>query len=408
VSTHSSESSATSSTLRGPPRKPKQSGYALWCGNLPAQTNIAELKDHFSRDATDAIESVFLISKSNCAFVNYKTEESCTAALGRFHDSRFQGAKLVCRLRGVCAAPPAGTPTGPRISTASTMSKQPVGSDAGRPNQRTAEAGVEEAETTARKTEEKFFILKSLTVEDLDASVRTGSWATQSHNEAALNAAYKVSLPDCWKGKSLHDQSAENVFLVFSANKSGEYYGYARMASAIDDTAGAAEHSSPRPIPSSTAPVDNSIIIPTPGTEHAPKGYIIDDSARGTIFWEAEPDEDIERKDSGDEATAAETTDLDVDQQNLGHPFKIEWLSAEKIPFHRARGLRNPWNQNREVKIARDGTEIEPSVGRRLANLFHANQATPPPTGPPLPYPMGNPGLPPSAYPLVPRFGRPY
>jgi hypothetical protein len=28
--------------------------------------------------------------------------------------------------------------------------------------------------------------------------------------------------------------------------------------------------------------------IPTPATEFAPKGRIIDDSARGTIFWEAE------------------------------------------------------------------------------------------------------------------------
>lgn len=47
--------------------------------------------------------------------------------------------------------------------------------------------------TTATKAKEKFFVLKSLTIEDLDASVRSGLWATQSHNEADLNAAYKVS-----------------------------------------------------------------------------------------------------------------------------------------------------------------------------------------------------------------------
>src|SRR3978361_1875901 len=95
----SSNSSLQTSALRGPPRKPKQSGHALWVGNLPPATHIIDLKDHFSRDAIDDIESVFLISKSNCAFVNYKAEASCAAAMTRFHDSRFQGVRLVCRLR---------------------------------------------------------------------------------------------------------------------------------------------------------------------------------------------------------------------------------------------------------------------------------------------------------------------
>jgi hypothetical protein len=39
---------------------------------------------------------------------------------------------------------------------------------------------------------DKFFIVKSLTVEDLELSVRNGIWATQSHNEGALNKAYEV------------------------------------------------------------------------------------------------------------------------------------------------------------------------------------------------------------------------
>jgi hypothetical protein len=40
---------------------------------------------------------------------------------------------------------------------------------------------------------DKFFIVKSLTVEDLELSVRNGVWATQSHNEEALNKAYEVT-----------------------------------------------------------------------------------------------------------------------------------------------------------------------------------------------------------------------
>src|SRR4051812_40979147 len=102
------QSGPVSSIPRGPPRKPKQSGHALWVGNLPPGANVMDLKDHFSQDATDDIESVFLISKSNCAFVNYRSAAACAAALARFHDSRFQGARLVCRLRKGHTAPGSG------------------------------------------------------------------------------------------------------------------------------------------------------------------------------------------------------------------------------------------------------------------------------------------------------------
>lgn len=70
---------------RGPPRKPKQSGFALWVGNLPRDVQLEELKEFF---AIEGLESIFLIRKSNCAFVNYKTEEICSIALQRFNDRR--------------------------------------------------------------------------------------------------------------------------------------------------------------------------------------------------------------------------------------------------------------------------------------------------------------------------------
>lgn len=79
-----SVSSEPENTLpRGPPRKPKQSGYALWVGNLPRDVPLEELKEFF---AIDGLESLFLIRKSNCAFVNYKTEEDCAKALQLFND----------------------------------------------------------------------------------------------------------------------------------------------------------------------------------------------------------------------------------------------------------------------------------------------------------------------------------
>ncbi len=113
--------------------------------------------------------------------------------------------------------------------------------------------------------------------------------------------------------------------------------------------------------------------IPTPETEFAPKGRIIDDSARGTIFWEVEREE-IDGIDEEDEE-GSNRSDQDLDpatpSKAWGKPFRIEWISTNRLPFYRTRGLRNPWNSNREVKIARDGTELETSVGRRLTELFH-------------------------------------
>ena len=49
-----------------------------------------------------------------------------------------------------------------------------------------------------------------------------------------------------------------------------------------------------------------------------------------------------------------------------GREFKIEWLRTKRLSFNRTRHLRNPWNHDREVKVSRDGTELEPSVGQRL------------------------------------------
>ena len=54
------------------------------------------------------------------------------------------------------------------------------------------------------------------------------------------------------------------------------------------------------------------------------------------------------------------------EEELWGDCFKVEWISTEKVPFIRTRQFRNPWNHDREVKVSRDGTELEPTVGQRL------------------------------------------
>ncbi|KAK0126338.1 hypothetical protein ONS95_007947 [Cadophora gregata] len=356
-------SSAQSSVVRGPPRKPRQSGHAIWIGNLPPQTGLMSLVLHVCKEAV-GLQSLFLISKSNCAFANFKDEAACAAAQVKIHDSRFQTVRLVSRLRRNSVGTAAGVtvPTGP---AALTPPSNPTVARSTTPDSDTKSKEGEEEATESKTTDEtsgssgakdKYFIVKSLTVEDLELSVRNGIWATQSHNEEALNKAY---------------QTADNVYLVFSANKSGEYFGYAKMISPINDDPAAAIEFAPKAHTVEDPELPKA--IPTPASEYAPKGRIIDDSARGTIFWEVERDE-TEGADEEDESQSNrsdEDPDSKASSKAWGKPFQVEWVSTTRLPFYRTRGLRNPWNSNREVKIARDGTELEGAVGRRLLSLFH-------------------------------------
>ena len=63
------------------------------------------------------------------------------------------------------------------------------------------------------------------------------------------------------------------------------------------------------------------------------------------------------------------TEDPDGIQDNgpvWGKSFKVEWVQTNHLPFYRTRQLRNPWNRDREVKVSRDGTELEPTIGQAL------------------------------------------
>lgn len=186
----------------------------------------------------------------------------------------------------------------------------------------------------------------------------------------------------------LWEQNSDNVYLIFSANKSGEYFGYARMVSPINHDPEAAIEFAPKA--QLTSDVELPKAIPTEATEFAPKGRIIDDSARGTIFWEAEEDDAASGSVAGagdDDGSPGGSVSGDTgsvksvhegiggESKAWGKPFRLEWLSTARLPFYRTRGLRNAWNSNREVKIARDGTELEPTVGRKLIGLFNRAQS---------------------------------
>lgn len=184
---------------RGPPRKPRQSDYALWVGNLPLGATVGDLKDHFSQEARNDIESIKLISKSSCAFVNYRTQASCAAAMLRFHESRFFGSKLVCRLRRSSSSIAATngvlkqhSPPRPGHGDMSPHDFQENGFDRA-PSNGEMNGGLHRQPPSPGRGCTRVFVLKSLTLQDLERSVKNSVWATQPHNEPMLNEAFEVS-----------------------------------------------------------------------------------------------------------------------------------------------------------------------------------------------------------------------
>ncbi|QRV86453.1 YTH domain family protein [Ceratobasidium sp. AG-Ba] len=283
-----------------------RSEWVMWVGNVPSDATHDELWTFFNQDTTarepsaatgsgrtllpptpadpidgsnatssHGVSSVFLISRSNCAFVNYEEETYLTRAVSFFngrplrpHDPRCP--RLVCRVRrkdddlragvggqrgmglharwiqdqerrageddkkddSAAQDDPATSPStylGPASSSESSPPVAAAVDDVQRLPADVAGIVAELRDSTAahqsgsastnssllaRHFPKRFFILKSLTQFDLNISVERGLWATQPHNEPTLDRAFRNS---------------QDVYLIFSANKSGEWYGYARF-----------------------------------------------------------------------------------------------------------------------------------------------------------------------------------
>ncbi|KAI8577004.1 hypothetical protein K450DRAFT_253927 [Umbelopsis ramanniana AG] len=389
-------------------QKPKNLENAMWVGNLPTDTTPEELRDFFY---DEDFLTVFHISKTHCAFVNYKSYEAVLRAVKKHHEAEFHGIKLVCRprkqnhltARGMVASPrhlhtsqtsssdampmlpppmmylPQGGVTGsmrfnqypgdPRFHTLSTMPPTSIpqqvpspGTPADYRPRRTSQLSRSSRDSSPRSAQPppspqerhpsidsnasnpsvRYFILKSLTADDLDISVERGVWATQPHNEASLNRAFKTS---------------SAVYLIFSANKSGEFYGYARMLQPI---------------------VSNPPSSPSTQVQWTPVAIEEDEEEGGAPDHVNPPPEPVE-EDAGNE-------------KRWGNAFKVQWIKVQRLPFSQTRHLRNSWNNNREVKVSRDGTELETAVGEMLLQGFHwaeqqqlYQQQPPPPQAPPPP-----------------------
>ncbi|XP_022787024.1 YTH domain-containing protein 1-like isoform X2 [Stylophora pistillata] len=149
---------------------------------------------------------------------------------------------------------------------------------------------------------------KTFNLDEFFEEARYFVMKSNNHENVALSKAKGVwSTPKANEKKlNAHFKRYKNVILIFSVKESGKFQGFARLASE-------AKHGG-QPMP-----------------------------------WVLPP---------GMSAKA------------LGGVFKLEWLNRRELWFSKCLHLRNPWNDNKEVKICRDGQEVEPAVGEALCRLF--------------------------------------
>lgn len=175
---------------RGPPKKPPQSGYALWVGNLPSGSTLDELLQLFG---TENIQSIFLIERTNCAFVNYLNQSSVDSALEIIarRGPKIRDNSLVVKRQEKDAGSESASSTTQDQFSKSTVSHEDFKSASFKKPPSFPSSTISEDEAVP---ENRYFICKSLTHEDLQASAAIGVWATQSQNVQKFNDAFKVSI----------------------------------------------------------------------------------------------------------------------------------------------------------------------------------------------------------------------
>ena len=480
-------SSSSNETPRVAPQGPMseaqrqgvRSNYVMWCGNVPSDATLEELWAFFTNipepdqkeppeaepsdlpcDNKAGIVSIFIIARSSCAFVNYRTQEQLERACEYFQGKPLRQqascAKLVCRPRkqedadyaGVAAQRGKGIHVAWYREQKKTERERLAPTAGGTLRQVDPEEGGPEEPPAASHSScdsrsfsstnssllqqpafrHRFFILKSRSREALEHAISSSSWTTQPHNEPVLDQAFRNSA---------------TVYLIFSGNLSGEMFGCAVMAGAIaDGHASRKDADMPAAAPSdpgdhstefvaeptSLAPSDaynklrrgvqeeastrspaasddghhSSFTSTTPSMAaeqesveqlatsamihnlrldvHASQDEETQDTPEQGTSRAAEPsasrgaqEDDTPTREMQNEAQEAPAPETEKEEPNrvvTGRPFPIHWIITRPLPFTEVQHLRNPWRDNRLIKVSRDGTELEPRTGQELLKVW--------------------------------------
>ena len=280
----------------------------MWVGNVPSDTTHDELWRFLSRtptppalgapastsalgspdDTWGGVMSIFLISRSNCAFVNFTSEAHLLAAIRHFNGQQLRPGdprcpRLVCRVRGrdddvkagvggqrgaglhvrwirdqkekakeqarpvgeevrsPTSSEPFTTPSSSPSDPAPLLAHLNLSSDEEggrghryRPHPHSSSSGSYASTNSSilmQHFPKRYFILKSLTQVCSLCTQRWMPW-TNVLLQRDLDISVKEGLWATQKHNEITlDQAyrtSKEVYLIFGVNKSGEFYGYAR------------------------------------------------------------------------------------------------------------------------------------------------------------------------------------
>ncbi|EXJ62237.1 hypothetical protein A1O7_02670 [Cladophialophora yegresii CBS 114405] len=377
-----------------PPNGPTGRGEnALWVGNIPSNTTVMRLRDYFS-NAMPSQHDLLSISynpDARYAFVNFRTDSARMLAIQQAAYHLLDGKRLDCRIRQ---------------NGSSRSTKVNYGLDSGRPSQSisissdapsTLRHKVEEMlhfpeADSSQYGKEKYYILKSYSLETLYQSLASGLWHVPKRHVERLNNAF---------------QTASKVYLIFSVNGSGRFFGYATMRAEISDEERPTPSANGNLFPAHPAqePYDTELTESGSDSQSEPTsrrpslsscdtsvttGSISYEPQRRKIIWHASSSPHCPRSPSTADGSyplqfpisspdSIDPPSLDSNSvsSNLTictQPCRIKWLSAQSVPFEELRGLRNVWNSNKEIHVARNVTAVEPAAAAMLLRFWKGRE----------------------------------
>ncbi|OAL39966.1 hypothetical protein AYO20_00879 [Fonsecaea nubica] len=188
------------------------------------------LRDYFSEPAPCDLLSVSYNPDARYAFVNFSSEAARLAAIRLAGSRLFDGRRLDCRIRHEFRGRSTKVNYGLNTSTNKALltSSSPVCCDRAKSLRSKVEEFTHFPEADRSSWgKEKYFILKSFSLDALYQSLETGRWHVPKRHVERLNHAFQLT-----KSPRLL-QTASKVYLIFSVNGSGCFFGYAVMRSEI-------------------------------------------------------------------------------------------------------------------------------------------------------------------------------
>ena len=148
------------------------------------------LRDYFSESTPNNVLSIAYNPDAKYAFVNFASEGSRAAAINHAASNLFEGRRLDCRIRQGTMSRSTKVHYGVSYPGRPSFT---VSSEQGNSVEQQAHELLHFPETLQSEWgKDKYFILKSFSLEALTRSIETGQWYIPRRHCTRLNVAFKV------------------------------------------------------------------------------------------------------------------------------------------------------------------------------------------------------------------------